>query len=77
MSDIDAIQTQFGYDDFIRSIFPEDNQALVSIDTSILIEIGPNIDKHILYVPSLFDRKALVPSTAGDMLGFYQGILHY
>lgn len=76
--DVDAVHTQFIYDDFIRSTFPESSGvvAQIPIDATIRIEVGPNIDKHVLHIPSLFDRKALLPSTSGDMGGYYQGNRH-
>ena len=76
--EVDAVHTQFFYDDFIRFTFPESSGvvAQIPIDATIRIAVGPNIDKHVLHIPSLFDRKALLPSTSGDMRGYYQGNRH-
>lgn len=73
MIDVDEEHMQMEYDGFIRKVSPEDGAVQVPINSSIIIQIGPNQYNHVIRTPALLNYTMLPLKFDGNMLNHFKG----
>lgn len=73
MIDVDVERTQMEYAGFIRQVTPEDGAAQVSVNSSIVIHVGPNQFNHVIRIAALLNHTMLPLEFNGNMLSHFKG----